>query len=129
MTRRFNRGAAFWNESGDTALRKKDFDLAIQYFEQAIKLDPGYVMAYYNMGLTYKDKGEYAKAIQCFEKAIDLNDDNSFIYYIDLGKVYKEKGDYAKAIQSFDKAIELDPHDDNFAKELIDEEIADMTGK
>ena len=33
------------------------------------------------------------------------------------------------AIQSFDKAIELDPHDDNFTKELIDEEIADMTGK
>jgi tetratricopeptide (TPR) repeat protein len=114
---------------GNIYSEQDNYTRAIRNYEKAIKLDPGQAVVHNNMGGAYRKQGNYSKAIQCIEKAINLGDYLSFVYYIGLGEVYKEKGDYAKAIQSFDKAIELDPDDDNITKELIDELIADMTGK
>ena len=67
---------------------------------------------YNNLGITYKDQDNLTKAIQMWEKAIELNPDNPRTYYR-LGNSYVIRHHYPKAIECFEKAIELHP---DFAK-------------
>ena len=45
---------------------------AIQYYDEAIRLDPNYAKAYYGRGLAYEEIGEEAKAAADFAKAKQL---------------------------------------------------------
>ena len=45
------------------------------------------------IGIAYGEEGEYAKAIECFEKAVELDDDNIDAHYnmgVIFGKLYLE---------------------------------------
>ena len=59
-------------------------------------------------GLSAEDKGELDKAIQNYDKAIELKPD-FFGAYNNRGVTYREKHDFDKAIQNYDKAIEIKP--------------------
>ncbi|NVM31995.1 MAG: tetratricopeptide repeat protein, partial [Candidatus Helarchaeota archaeon] len=48
-------------------------------------------------GLNAKKKGDYPKAIECFDKAIELEPKSAFGYYY-LGMAYYEQNDYKNAI-------------------------------
>ena len=48
-------------------------DRAIQDFDQAIKLNPNYAIAFYNRGNAYRLKGQHDRAIQDLDQAIKLN--------------------------------------------------------
>ena len=62
----------------------------------------------FHAGLTYGQKGEYAKAIEHFTKAIELNP-QLYIAYGNRGIAYRRRGDYMLAIKDYDMAIELNP--------------------
>src|SRR5712671_45903 len=51
-----NRGIAYNNKDQD--------DLAIQDYDEAIKLDPNFAAAFSNRGVAYKNKDEYDRALQ-----------------------------------------------------------------
>ncbi|WP_376789747.1 tetratricopeptide repeat protein [Thermoflexus sp.] len=51
---------------------KKQYDQAIEQFRRAIEMDGNAVDAYYGLALSCKAKGEKEKAIQAFEKVIEL---------------------------------------------------------
>ncbi len=59
-------------------------------------------------GLSAADKGDFDKAIQNYDKAIELKPD-FFGAYNNRGVAYVAKRDFDKAIQNYDKAIELKP--------------------
>ena len=63
-------------------------------------------------GNSFVTSGEYEKAIDCFDKAIEL-DPNYALAYRNRGNAYKDLGRYERAIEDYDKAIELDPDDDD----------------
>jgi tetratricopeptide (TPR) repeat protein len=65
---------------------------------------------YLNRGNAYKDKGLYDRAIQDYDRAIELDPKYADAYY-NRGNAYKDKGLYDRAIQNYDRAIELDPKD------------------
>jgi tetratricopeptide (TPR) repeat protein len=46
---------------------------AVADFDQLIKLDPGNALAYYNRGLTLRNRGEVDRAIADFSAALKLN--------------------------------------------------------
>ncbi|MGD1701691.1 tetratricopeptide repeat protein [Dapis sp. BLCC M229] len=46
--------------------KKGDYEKAIADYDRAIQLDPEFVYAYLNRGLTYNDRGEYEKALADF---------------------------------------------------------------
>jgi tetratricopeptide (TPR) repeat protein len=50
----------------------KDFRQAVTYFSDALKLDPGYVEAFYNRGLAYEYEGNYTNAYNDYQKALQL---------------------------------------------------------
>jgi tetratricopeptide (TPR) repeat protein len=53
-------------------------------------------------------KNDFDKAIECYEKAIELGSNDA---YTNIGVAYSQKGDCGKAIEYYKKAIELNPDD------------------
>ena len=62
----------------------------------------------FNMGNAYDDEGNYDKAIEYYQKTIELKPDNTEVYN-NMGIAYNHKGSYDKAIEYYEKAIELNP--------------------
>ncbi|GFP34143.1 super killer protein 3, partial [Candidatus Hakubella thermalkaliphila] len=62
-----------------------------------------------NMGINYKNKGQYEKAITEYKKAIQTNPNLSQAYD-NLGIIYVKMGLYGQAIAAYEKALEINPH-------------------
>ncbi|MHA2219527.1 MAG: tetratricopeptide repeat protein [Candidatus Hodarchaeales archaeon] len=83
---------------------------AIDYYDKTIKLDPDYVNAYNNRGVSYDELEKYDRAIENFNKAIELKPEKAD-YYSNRGVSYRKLGKYERAIEDYDKAIELNPEE------------------
>jgi tetratricopeptide (TPR) repeat protein len=57
------------------ALHEKRFQTAIDLFEQVLAIEKGHVQSYGNMGLAYAGLGNRQKALECLNKAIELDPD------------------------------------------------------
>ena len=55
------------------AYRKTDLQLAFQYAEKAVRLDPSFVKAYDQLGLCHAGLNQTEEAIQAYKEAIRLN--------------------------------------------------------
>lgn len=87
----------------------KPADSAITDYTVAIALEPNNQIYYYQRGNRYFSKGNYAKAIQDYTKAIELNNESD--YYFSRGKAYQQSNSHALAINDFAKAISLEAND------------------
>jgi len=58
-------------------------------------------IAFTNRGVAYRNKGQYARAIQDYDQAIKL-DPNYAIAFRNRGIAYDEKGQYDRAIRDYD---------------------------
>jgi len=96
-------------------------------FQKVTALAPNRVKAHVNLGLAHlslHDLGphEFNEAITAFNKAIDLDENNAYVYYL-RGMAYNNKGDferinrnysdarnnYDKATRDYNKALSIDP--------------------
>jgi len=99
--------AAF--ERGQAAQEKKDYDLAIREYTEAIKLDPNNDNYYFHRAVMYSGpKQNYDKGIADYTEAIRINP-GDFIYYFFRGDTYLKKEDYAKAIADYGAALGIEP--------------------
>ncbi len=64
--------------------------------------------AYYNMGIAYRKLKKYQKAIDAYQKAIDIKSDY-YMAYNNMGVVYNILEKDQKAIDAFEKAIKIKP--------------------
>jgi tetratricopeptide (TPR) repeat protein len=62
-----------------------------------------------NKAIGFVISGEYEKAIECFDKVIEL-DPNSTYAYNNRGIAYSDLKQYERAIEDYNKTIELDPN-------------------
>jgi tetratricopeptide (TPR) repeat protein len=62
-----------------------------------------------NRGTALGQVGKYQKAIECFDKAIEINPEDADAWY-NRGEALGQVGKYQKAIECFDKAIEINPN-------------------
>jgi len=92
-------------------LFKGDYNEAIDcYNDRLIKIKSNDSSSVYNnIGIAYRRKGDYDKAIEYYEKSIDWDKGNPAHTYKNMGNVYYDKGNYDKAIGCYEKAIELEP--------------------
>jgi protein O-mannosyl-transferase len=94
----------------------QEYELSIQYFEQALRLDPNYEEARNNLGITCRDAGRYygeqkgdvAKALQYLERAYQLRPGEYETLRL-LGVAYGIGGQGAKAVDFFTKALAAEP--------------------
>ena len=96
------------NNRGNAFANLLQYELAIQDYDESIKLDPNYAKAFNNRGLAYQKQGEYARAIEDFNAAIKI-DSNYAVAIVNRGQAYWKKVDYPHALKDFDEAIRLQP--------------------
>jgi tetratricopeptide (TPR) repeat protein len=85
-------------------------------WEDAMHKAPNSHRPLHNLAWAYYVKiGEYDKAIELYEKSLDLRTNNNFanpIAMSNLGLLYVHKKKYQKAIELWQSALELRPNDD-----------------
>ena len=88
----------------------KKYDSAINYFEEAIQLNPNFSEAYNNLGNTKKRVGKIDEAISCFKKAIELKE-NNIEAHLNLANVYKENRYFNEIIKIYEKILSFNQND------------------
>lgn len=92
---------------GNKAVKLRQFQEAIDAYNQAIELDPAMANAYYGKAIALKYLKQYDESETAYQKAIELDPTNSKAY-LSLGNLYRAKEEYNQAIQVYYKALEQD---------------------
>ncbi len=93
---------------------------AIEASRKALKLDPFFVDAFYNLGLAYARKGEYEKALPPWERVLkeEKNPNRLAELNRNFGVISTWKGETDQALRYFEKALELDPESPEICNNL-----------
>jgi len=101
---------------GRAHFRNEDFDLAVQDFDEAIRLRPGFLNAFFQRGDVYLATQQYDLALQDYNEVIRLDPTDAIAFKF-RGDVYLAQGETERALQDYDEALRLDPDDDAEAAE------------
>jgi serine/threonine protein kinase/Tfp pilus assembly protein PilF len=94
-------------ELAESYFHTADVDEAITKYQDALKLDRHYALAYNHLAYAYAWKGEHARALEACKLYLELH--QSANAYDSLGEIYMLAGDYINAEQMKSKAIQMDP--------------------
>jgi tetratricopeptide (TPR) repeat protein len=125
--------AAINLDLGNKRRQVDDLKVAIEYYQQAIAMQPDWAEAHYNLGLALQKQGKWAEAIACYQKARELQPDSIeaevglanalhaqgklpseqkaryATLNLDLGNKHRQAGDWKVAIQYYQQAITMQP--------------------
>ena len=100
----------------EQALKEKDhskkmnlLDKSIEQLEKGVAILPTYSEAYYHLGLAYKERENYDKAIESFEKASKSKTFTDPQFFISWGVACGKAKRYQESIKALNHAIDLDP--------------------
>lgn len=98
-----------YNNLGEAYDKIGKYDLAIEEFEAALRLNPNYFFALSNLGNIYGKKKEYGQAISYTLKALQQKPDYAPGHY-NLAKALHLTGNPDKAMSSYRLAIKYNPY-------------------
>ncbi len=81
---------------------------AVEYFSEAIRIDPRFVLAYYNRGIAWQALGSEQRAIDDYTQALRLEPYLADAYG-SRGTAYENLGQFERAIKDYSEAIRLAP--------------------
>lgn len=92
---------------------KGDYKSAIEKINMAISISPKNMHYYSNLAICYKDLKLFDKALECYEKIIEINKGNSIpeysaLIYSEMAEIFLELGHIQKAEEYYKKAINID---------------------
>ena len=92
---------------GEEYSRKKNWNLAIQAYLQAVRLDPKFAEAWNNLGFCYRKVKQYDKAFDAYKQALDLRPDypNAHEY---MARTYLAMGNKDGAMREYEILMRLD---------------------
>lgn len=93
---------------GRSAMERKDYVSAIDYFKTAVNMDPSNEYNHAWLGVAYDEMGQYNDAIVHLKKATELNPKNAASHNR-LGAAYHHAGKNQEAVTALKKAIHLNP--------------------
>ncbi len=93
---------------GRKAARVSDYQLALYYCDEALRLNPKLPKLWCNKGATLLALGQYKDAIRCFDKTIALKERYADAWY-NKGTAYLKMDQPEEAIKYFDRALEIEP--------------------
>jgi TolB-like protein/Tfp pilus assembly protein PilF len=108
------RGRYFWNRRTENELQK-----SIEYFREALKIDPSYPLAYVGLADSYaslallefvKPIEAYPKAKQSIEKALQLDDSSAEAHATNGQIKFQYDWDWAGAEAEFNRALQINPN-------------------
>lgn len=93
--------------------RQKRYEESVAFLEQALVMCESSPKARakisYNLGFTYRQMGNYAEAIKCFEEVVDENP-SDVLANNHLGAIYALQGNHTKAIEAYNRGLKYDPN-------------------
>jgi tetratricopeptide (TPR) repeat protein len=97
-----------WFERGNDSLKSNPTE-AVEYYNEAIRLEPNDVGPYCGKGIALKILGRYEEAILAYDNVIRLEPDYADSYF-NKGNTLKILGRSEEAILAYDEAIRLEPN-------------------
>ncbi len=81
---------------------------AIDAFDQALEINPGYIPAWMNRGDAYRELGDPDEALVSYNRALAIDPENGDAWFI-RGVILLDLGRTDDALDSFREALTLDP--------------------
>jgi tetratricopeptide (TPR) repeat protein len=102
--------AAAYRARGKARAEKRNYDLAIEDFSEALRRNPDHPQMYYSRGLMWSHKKEHDRAIADYTEALRLNP-NYPKALNNRGNEWSAKGEHDSAIRDYNEAIRLSSDD------------------
>jgi anaphase-promoting complex subunit 3 len=99
--------------------RMKKIDVALHYFNEAVKLDPKSVIAHFRRAQVLLKLDRSEESLEELLILKDLAPDDPNIHFL-LGRCYKKQRDRANAIRHLTIAMNLDPKSHGVIKEVME---------
>ena len=104
-------------ELGRKYFEQKKYPQARTCFEQAVKSNPQFEAAFFNLGITHKIMNANDAALTSFTKAATLKPDYVRAW-IEIARIQDKKRNYNEAISNYQKALSLEPANTSALKEM-----------
>jgi len=101
----------FIRDIGDGGSKSDKFERDVRLLLEGLKEEPGNVRYHFYLANSYKDSGQFEKAIEYYHKRIALGDWEQEIWYsyYNIGNIYEAQGKMPDAIIYWLKAFNLNP--------------------
>ena len=96
------------NNLGTLYYDLKQYNRALDFFNKALEVNPGYASANNNRGAVYIEKGLLDLALKDINRAIAIDPEYASAYK-NRGDIYKKKGRHQEALKMYDQALKIDP--------------------
>ncbi len=126
-------------EQGNQFYKDGKYDTALAMYEEFMGKNPGAYQVMLNIGDCYREKGEYDKAVEKYNKLVELSASDATMGktlgakgLAAIGLCLMKQGKIAESQDYFKKSIEMSPQDENlpynvaeiyFSNQQIDEAI------
>lgn len=97
-------------EDGMDYFGEKDYENAILKFKKALKLDPKFVYAWDNLGVTYRKTEQFDKAIDAYKNSLKINPKGK-MPLLNLAITYSVMKDLKKSEEYYKKYIKIYQND------------------
>ncbi|MBF0538965.1 MAG: tetratricopeptide repeat protein [Nitrospirae bacterium] len=114
----FLRARPFWVNAGEASvykmlshalMRQRKYDLAYEYLQKSLSLDPKDAVVYDYLGLTLSAQGKFEEALMYFSAGIGIAN-NPWELYFHKGLILKKMGREEEARESLEKSLTLNPN-------------------
>jgi len=85
---------------------------AITAYKKAVELAPNLTYLYIRIGVNYRQLQQYEPALEYFDKAASINEQNGIqnpLPYLAIGKTYTQMGEFFIAARNVEKVLDMDP--------------------
>lgn len=110
---------------GNISLKLKDSDTAEEYYNICLRINSSSDVVYSNLGSLYLHKGNIAKSISFYDRAIALNPKNAKAW-LGLSLCHVAQKDSQLFWGNITNAIEADPYDAKVIQIALDQAMADF---
>lgn len=95
----------------ELAFRETDPEMRVRYYSKCLEIAPNRADAWFNMGEALRNLRRYKEAINCFDKALEINPKDKFIcraVWPSKGGTLLDLGRYEEAVICYDNALKHD---------------------
>ncbi len=100
----------YWLNKGQLFATYGNVKRAVEHFRKAAEMDPENSLAFFHLGLSYGDNGQYSKAMDAINRAISLKPSDGDYYYA-RGWIRMLAGNRDQAVADMKRAAQLNDPD------------------
>jgi protein O-mannosyl-transferase len=97
------------NNLGNALARSGQFPEAMEQYQDAIAILPGYADPHSNIGNILQQEGRFSEAIEQYKQALQINP-NFADAHNNLGNAFYQTGRISKAMEEYEEALRINPN-------------------